>query len=114
MKKILILFCFSLLFAACKKENETPISTSPFAGSWYGTFTGNDSGIWSGNISSSGILSGSIYSNSIGLITGIGTVTNNGNFSATFGTTSSGATFSGTLIGNSGLGSWQNGTDQGI
>lgn len=57
---------------------------------------------------------GNILSNSIGPLTGTGEVTNNGGFSATFGTTSSGADFSGTLTGSSGLGIWQNGSDQGV
>ena len=120
MKKLLtILLCLPLLFTACKKEddNNSPQSTqSPFTGSWSGSFQGNDSygnvdyGNWSGNISSSGVLNGEGWSYAEGDLVGTGNVTNSGTLNASFtsGITSTGATFTGTLIVVTAWGEWEN------
>jgi hypothetical protein len=80
-----------------------------FAGTWEGTYTGDDNGIFSVNISNSGQISGNGYSTNWGeSFTLTGTVNSDGSFNA--GNTSLGATFTGTIIGNNLTGNWQNST----
>lgn len=80
---------------------------SDFAGQWDGTYTGDDSGIFSVTISSSGAISGNGYStNWEESFTLSGSVNSNGSFNA--GNTSTGATFTGTIIGNNLTGNWNN------
>ena len=81
--------------------------SSPFEGTWSGTFSGNDSGTWLVLIDSDGKVSGTAHSNSSNDYAVEGIVTSNGELSATLGTTSSGGQFSGVLDDNGmGSGTW--------
>jgi len=82
---------------------------SAFAGQWEGTYTGDDSGIFSVNINNNGQINGDGYStNWSESFTLSGSVNSDGSFNA--GNTSVGATFTGTIIGNNLTGNWQNST----
>ena len=107
MKKLLYtLLAVSLIFSACKKEEDN--ASSQFSGSWTGTYSGDDSGVWAATISSTGNINGSA-TNSLGdNQTLSGSVTTNGSFSATVGTGTLGSNFVGQFSGNSGSGTWSN------
>lgn len=80
---------------------------SAFAGQWDGTYTGDDSGIFSVTISNNGQINGNGYSTNWGESFSLsGTVNSNGSFNA--GNSSTGATFTGTIIGNNLTGNWNN------
>ena len=111
MKKLLYtLLAVTVIFSACKKEEENP--SSPFVGYWSGNYSGDYYGQWNANISSSGEINGEAYS--IDFPEGVnlnGTVTNSGDFTAIIGTGSQGINFIGQLSGNSGSGTWSSSTD---
>ena len=107
MKKLLYtLLAVSILFATCKKEDSTP--NSQFTGSWTGTYSGGDSGIWAATISLNGAVNGSSTNANGDNQTLSGSVTNSGSFSATVGTGSLGSNFVGQFSRNSGNGTWSN------
>lgn len=90
---------------ACKKSE-----SNPFAGTWTGTFTGNDSGTWTVYINDKGTVSGggtSVVANGPFIISG--KINNTGNMVATFGTSSLDGTFNGTMSGTQATGTWFNG-----
>jgi len=81
--------------------------TSAFTGQWDGTFSGDDNGIFSVNINSNGQISGSGYSTNWGESFSLtGSVNSDGSFNA--GNASTGATFTGTIMGNNLTGNWNN------
>ena len=112
MKKLLYTFlAVSIMFSACKKEEEENPS-SPFVGYWSGNYSGDYDGQWDANISSAGEINGGAYS--VDLPEGVdlnGTVTNSGDFTAIIGTGSLGINFIGQLSGNSGSGTWSSSTN---
>lgn len=78
-----------------------------FAGSWDGTYTGDDNGIFSVTISSNGSISGNGYSNNWEEGFSLnGSVNADGSFNA--GNTSTGASFTGTIVGSNLTGNWNN------
>ncbi len=101
---IALLFCVS-----CTKNDKI---TSPFAGNWSGTYTGvNDNGAWTVNVSTDGKATGTATSSAISqafMLSGV--VDENGQFYATFGTDTSGVSFSGIMINTSASGTWSNNT----
>ena len=117
MKKLLYTFlAVSLIFSACKKEDEEKNPNSPFIGYWSGKYYEEDStteiGIWNGNIFSSGEIN--CQAVSVDFPAGldlIGTVTNSGVFDAAIGTGDYGVTFYGQLNGNYGSGEWSSSMD---
>jgi len=114
MKKIIILMILAVvtLGMGCSKSgtSNTATTNSSFQGAWSGQFTGSvDNGTWVANISSTGVVSGTAYSNIFPGASEInGTVTNQGAFNATVGRSSDGARFSGNLSARSGSGTWVN------
>jgi len=110
MKKILlIVLLIPLLFTTCKKEEDNTSSTSSqFSGSWTGTYSGDDSGVWAATISSTGDVNGNSTNANGDNQTLSGSVTNSGSFSATVGTGTLGSNFVGQFSGNSGSGTWSN------
>ena len=74
-----------------------------------GTFSGNDSGTWNAEIFSNGNINAelfsSIYNNSF---SANGVVDNSGNVNLTFGSTSTGAVFTGQFSNSSASGTWTN------
>lgn len=114
MKKIIFLTILAVvtLSVGCSKSgtSSTATTNSSFQGAWSGQFTGSgDNGTWVASISSTGVVSGTAYSNIFpGGSELNGTVTNQGAFNATVGRSSDGARFTGTLSARSGSGTWVN------
>jgi len=105
-----LLFALLLLpFISCTKDNTGPTPSS-FQGNWKGTYTGTtDNGSWNINIAADGKVSGTATSVVfVQTWTADGTVVSNGQITATFGTATSGATFTGTLNGTAASGTWVN------
>ena len=114
MKKLLYtLLVVSIIFSACKKEEDN--TNSPFVGYWSGKYFEEDSttqiGIWDANISSAGEIIGSALSAEFGTVSLIGTVTNSGIFNAAIGTSDYGVIFDGQLNNNYGSGGWDSSID---
>jgi hypothetical protein len=105
-----IIVSFSLVFLSCSKNESETAQISSFEGRWTGRFTGNeDNGTWTATISALGVVTGTANSNVFPGVSGlVGTVNKQGDFTATVGSSSDGARFSGKLIGNSGSGTWIN------
>jgi hypothetical protein len=106
--KHVVLFSLIVCLLSCTKSNDP--TTNQFAGIWKGDYTGTgDNGSWTMNIAADGKVTGSatsvVFSQTY---TVNGTVGSNGQIVITFGTASSGATFTGTLSGNSASGDWIN------
>jgi len=105
MKKLLlILLCLPLMFSSCKKEEEN--LDSPSVGYWSGTYfyAGDVAGLWSVTISTNGDLNGTAL-NLAGMETNLnGTVTTNGDFTAT--SVEIGINFIGQLSVDTGSGIW--------
>ena len=101
MIKLLYTFlAVSIILSACEKEKEKSVN-SPFTGYWSGKYYEEDSttqiGIWNGNISSSGEITGNVLSAETGTVALIGAVTNSGIFDASIGSGDSVVTFYGQL-----------------
>ncbi len=116
MKKLLYtLLAVSLIFSACKKEEEDDTASSPFIGYWSGYYYQQDStnvGAWNADISSSGEINGTAISSAAPEgVDLIGTVSNSGIFDAAIGTGTYGVAFEGQLNGNYGSGEWSSSTD---
>lgn len=111
MNKILIiLLCLPVLLTTCKKEENSIINS--FSGNWEGTYSGSESGIWVGSVTSDGdFINGIITSNSNDIYFATGTVSSSGTFELTAGTVTTGAIFSGNATGNIVNGSWQNSSE---
>lgn len=111
MKKILSTTLLALmlitLFSCSKKDDVTP---SAYQGNWTGTYSGQkDNGIFSIVINSIGAVSGTTTSTNFSQTFDIkGNVSSSGQFSATAGTSTSGATFSGQMTSTSATGTWSN------
>lgn len=96
---------FTFLLLACSNDN----TISSFQGQWNGTFKGDDMGTWNAQIMSQGVVTGtatSDVSNNPDQISG--SVDEDGQFSATVGSTISGTIFTGQFSGNRVSGSWVN------
>ena len=107
MKKLILLpiLILTILITSCSGDDDNS-SSSNFEGNWSGQYTGDDdNGNWTGNINSDGIVNGTATSTVFNESYDInGTISENGNLTATLGTTSVGGEF----IGNSGNGTWTN------
>lgn len=118
MKKLIFLPALILLFigTSCSEDGGEEIDSS-FVGSWSGTYSGDDRGIWTVNVSASGNVTGTATSSFTQDSADInGRVTDNGALSATVGS-SEDRTFVGQLgDDNEAGGTWvddrrdQNGT----
>ncbi len=86
-----------------------PVTVSRFAGAYTGTFSGTSFGVFNIVIDSNGVLSGSGQALDDGTVFGVqGSVSATGSFAFTAGSTTGGATFSGTISDSGSLsGSWQ-------
>jgi len=105
MKKgylILLVFVSVISFSSCSSDDDNP-SLNVFNGDWNGTFSGDNSGTWSVNISSQGVIDG--FADGLKVT---GTVSSQGDFDATVGDVSGGSKFTGRLQGNQGSGVWSN------
>ena len=108
MKNLLVIAVFTLLITSCKKDHPASTTTSPFFGNWTGDYIGtSDEGTIVMSISTTGSITGTISSQSTGATYGLnGAVSSTGQLQASTGS-GTGATFTGTLSGDSGNGSWQ-------
>lgn len=98
------LICSLFLIVSCRNEADS----SAFEGRWKGIYTGTESGTWDININDQGVISGTAMASYLSDYEVKGTVTSEGSFKATVGTTSAGAVFTGQLSGNSGSETWTN------
>src|SRR5690554_6175103 len=90
---------FSTSFISCSKDDDSGgDEESSFAGLWSGTYTGDDAGTFQANINSQGSITGNIVSSVTGeSYTLSGSVSSDGDFSASIGSASSGAEFEGSI-----------------
>ena len=106
MKYLLYLFLAVTLFSCSSDDNSEAFnSDSELVGDWVATYQGDDFGTAEMTVSSSGTVTG--YVDSFSPISG--TVSNNGNLTATFGSVDTGyeTTYSGNLQTNgTGSGTW--------
>jgi len=104
------------LLPACESSDDEEVSpdagtgnVADYAGHYEGTFSGGDSGSFEADLSATGAVSGSGFSNSDGPFGLSGSVTPDGNFSAVSGNTDLDSRFSGHVNANGSLtGSWSN------
>lgn len=109
MKRLNWLLIVSCLVAvSCSKDEDSEIS--PFAGKWSGEYLGPDRGTWIVTIDEDGELSGTGSSTLRTLVFELsGSVSTDGSFLATIGSTTSGGEFTGTLtMDGKASGTWKN------
>ena len=108
--KNLIFLILAMFIMSCSSDDNNNKNASEFAGNWTGTYIGqDDNGNFSVLIDEDGEALGTATSTDYNEVYQVaGTVSNNGNITITFGTTSAGGEFSGQLSGNSGSGVWRN------
>lgn len=105
----LLLISFCLLLGSCSKNNNDSTTSIEFAGSWSGTYSGDETGTWTATISESGVVTGTAKESSTSYQSQLnGTVTSDGAFTATVGTTSQGYKFDGQINGSTVSGTWNN------
>ena len=110
MKKLLLtlIVTISVIAGGCS-EKDNP-ETNDFTGNWVGTYTGdNDSGDWWAVIDANGDVTGGASSSfSPATFELIGTITPQGDFTATAGSASNGTLFTGEFTKTSASGTWSN------
>lgn len=106
----LILFIFLVTSCSSDDDNNSQTLSTEIVGNWSGTFSGGDTGTWDITVSKSGAVTGTGFSTTFQEnYTFNGNVNLDGQLNATFGTSSTGATFIGVLNTNStGSGTWNN------
>jgi len=91
---------------------ETPpeqLDSTPFAGTWQGTFSGTDGGTWQATVAPNGTVTGSAVSRTGVSFDATGTVSPTGELTlTTVGRASTGATFRGTIADGQVSGNWTN------
>ncbi|WP_127137074.1 hypothetical protein [Flagellimonas oceanensis] len=115
MKHFQIVYFILVLIVGISCSNNDDGDSRPidFAGNWSGTFTGGDNGTWNAIIDASGTVEGEAYSNNLQQSLPLnGSVDTSGDFRATVGTATNGATFEGAFASDQGSGTWENSTDQ--
>ncbi len=115
MKKqiLLLTIILGLMTLACSKNDDD--QKSEFQGTWTGTYAGTqDSGSWTANIDSNGKVTGTTVSTVFNVSLQLnGIISSSGAFTATAGSASNGAEFSGQMTATTGSGTWVN-TNAGI
>ncbi|WP_423998080.1 hypothetical protein [Maribacter sp. IgM3_T14_3] len=102
MKKLIFLPVLMLFFfnTSCTKDEDGEEIDASFVGNWSGTYSGDDRGIWTVNVSATGKVTGTATSSFTSDSADInGHITENGALSATIGS-SEARTFVGQLIDN--------------
>ncbi|MEM9001691.1 MAG: hypothetical protein AAGB24_15635 [Bacteroidota bacterium] len=114
--KLTFLLLFTFIVFSCSSDDDANNEAvdSELVGEWSGVFLGDDQGTWNITVSESGAITGTGISNTIQeLFNFEGRVNLNGELTATFGGTNTGATFIGTLNTNgNGSGNWENSAAQ--
>ena len=88
MKKLcyLPLLMLTLMFTSCSEDDQGEEISADLVGSWSGTYSGDDRGVWTVNVSSTGRVSGTATSTFAQESADInGRVSDNGQLSATIG-----------------------------
>lgn len=103
---VLSLMLTLVIFTSCKEDNPY----EEYEGNWSGTYTGEDTGVWSVNINTEGAISGSFESDSIQdfPINLTGNVSESGSFNASRIIAGVTIEFIGQLTGSKGNGTWNN------
>ncbi len=78
-----------------------------FAGNWSGTYGGEENGTWSCSVDASGSIRGTTRGPE-GSFSLVGTVSGGGDFAATAGDVTTGASFSGRMTSTTVSGTWRN------
>lgn len=111
--KIIYLILALSVGISCSNNDDGDSQPIDFAGSWSGTFAGGDNGTWNAIIDASGTVEGEAYSDNLQQSLPLnGSVDTSGDFRATVGTATNGATFEGAFTSDQGSGTWENSTDQ--
>ncbi|UGS22930.1 hypothetical protein [Flavobacterium channae] len=109
LKKAVLILILIINFSCLNNDDSSSNINSNFVGNWSGTFNGDDTGTWDVNVSSNGTVSGTAYSITFSDNYQIqGSVNNNGELTATIGTSDVGGEFIGQLNGNNANGIWNN------
>ena len=88
LQKLIVLPIFLVLFigSSCSNDEDAETINANLVGSWSGTYSGDDRGVWTVNVSASGNVSGtatSTFTTDSAAISG--SVSSNGTLSATLG-----------------------------
>jgi hypothetical protein len=106
---LLIIILVSLLSVSCKDDNTDAVENTTsfaFAGSWTGTYIGDDDGTLDLVVQENGRLAGTIFSNNIQQSVNItGTINEDGQFIDC--QTSTGTKFNGSISPTKGDGTWR-------
>ena len=104
--------CLLIVLGGCSEDDDDEGDVSQFAGTYRGTFTGDDSGSFTVVVDPGGDISGTGRSNTVGRFLIDGTVESNGDVE--FGSTTTAATFSGHIAASGVVsGTWENAGNQG-
>ena len=108
-----IIFLLTLvLVTSCEDESDNVNqmnNNSIYEGFWQGTFDGDDVGNWNAEILSDGSITAELNSTKFNYsASASGTLSNSGEISLTFGTTTTGAVFSGQFTTSNASGMWVN------
>ena len=108
-RKTTLILILIINFSCSNNDDSSTNINSNFVGDWSGTFNGDDAGTWEVNVSSNGTVSGTAHSTTFSDNYQIqGNVNNNGELTATIGTSDVGGEFIGQLSGNNANGIWNN------
>ncbi|MEL7269485.1 MAG: hypothetical protein AAGL34_07925 [Bacteroidota bacterium] len=83
---VLPIFLMVLIVSSCSNDEEADTIDSKLVGSWSGTYSGDDRGVWTVNVNASGNVTGtatSTFTTDSAAISG--SVSSNGTLSATLG-----------------------------
>lgn len=113
LKFSVILLTVGIFLFSCSNDDDNSNNVNnvfeQFQGNWEGTYTGGDSGDWTATIDDEGVVSGSATSTTFSQTYELnGTVSESGVFTATVGTATSGATFTGQISDDNVSGTWIN------
>ena len=107
-KIFLLIGALTMGISGSKVENNDS-QQAIFAGSWSGTYSGGDAGTWNATIDADGIVEGEAFSNNLKQSLPLsGSIDNSGDFRATVGSATNGATFKGAFTQESSSGTWEN------
>ena len=113
---VFAVLCSALFLSGCdggSDDNSDNGDVSRFAGTYLGTFTGDDSGTFIFDVNERGNLAGSGNSNTVGSFSASGSVENNGDVD--FGIATTGAVFNGSISESGAIsGEWINGGASGV
>jgi hypothetical protein len=111
MKKLasILGICLVIMTFSCSGDDDggNTSGDNEFQGSWSGIYSGDEEGTWALTINSEGVVSG-LANNTLTIA---GTITNQGDFSATVGTVTGGFTFIGAFAATTASGTWTNSDD---